>query len=314
MMDKVSMICTVYNDQKEIESLLNDINRQTMIPDEIVIADGGSKDNTIELINNYGYQSKCSINLLQGKRLNISQGFNEAIKNTKNAIIIIMSTGHRYDENFINELYEKYRKTNADIVFAPIRGNNKTKFSKLYNQTFLKGKYGSRIPSNHGVLVKKDVFKKIGLFYEKFIYAGEDAEFFDRARANNLYIECAENAIMEWDVPNNLKQFQKQVKGYTIAKMQIESLQIIKKYKLTYILLVTFITSLALLLFKQYFFGSIFFFLYLLILIYRCLKSGIRSYILKHYRELYEIKIIMQNLSKLNKQYKVDKKVIEKLN
>lgn len=309
---KVSVVCTVYNDQNEIEKMLDDISNQTLLPNEIVIADGGSKDNTIKIVNDYKEKSGIDINLIYGARLNISQGFNTAIKKSQNDIIVIMSTGNRYDKNFIKELVEKFSETNADIVFAPIRGNENSKFSILYNKAFLKNKYGNRIPSNHGVLIKKEVFKKIGLFYENFIYAGEDAEFFERAKKSNLNIECAEQAKLEWDVPNSLKDFKKQIRNYTIAKMQIESFKIFKNYKRDYLTLLILIAILILIIIKQYHIAIILISMFIVFLLCNCLKNGIKTFIIKQYRNWYEIKIIIFNLNKLNKKYKVNKELIEK--
>lgn len=313
MQENISVVCTVFNDQNEIENLLDDINLQEIQPCEIVIADGGSKDNTIKIINDYKKNCQINIKLIYGERLNISQGFNKAIKNSENDIIVIMSTGNKYDKNFIKELIKKHKETKADIVFAPIRGNNSTQFSELYNNTFLNGKTGSRIPSNHGVLVNKSVFKKIGLFYEKFIYAGEDAEFFERARNNKLNAKCAENAKLQWDVPNNIKKFKKQVKAYTIAKMQIESTDILKKYKKDYcdiLLLILFLTCIAL---KQYYMEITLIVIYILNLIYRYLKGNIKEYMFLKYRRWLEMKTIMCNLKVFSNKYRVNIEFIEKL-
>lgn len=313
MNKKISVVCTVFNDQNEIEDLLKDIDNQKVKPDEIVIADGGSKDDTIKIINAYKEKTKININLIEGKRLNISQGLNEAIKNSKYDTVIIMGTGNRYDKEFINELNKRHEETEADIVFAPIRGNNNFKFSKLYNKAFLNAEYGSRIPSNHGVLIEKSVFTKIGLFYEKFIYAGEDAEFFDRARENNMKIECAEDAKLEWDVPNNRKSLKKQIRAYTIAKMQIESLDLLKKYKGKYNTILLFIILLILLILEHYYFVLVAMIILIFNYIYKCCKKDIKTYILINYRQWFEIKVILCNLNKLSKRYRVDKKIIEKL-
>ena len=313
MENKISIICTVFNDQDEIKRLLEDINMQTLLPNEIIIADGGSKDDTVKIIKNYKDNNIININLISGERLNISQGLNVAIKNSKNEVIVIMSTGNRYDKNFIKELFEKFTETNADIVFAPIRGNNDSKFSKLYNRSFLNNEYGSRIPSNHGVLIKKEVFEKIGLFYEKFIYAGEDAEFFERARINELHIECAENAKIKWDVPNNLKTFKKQINNYTIAKIQIESFSIFKKYRNNYIIILMLIITILSILYSKYYVGTILAIMYAFLLIYKYLKNEIDMYMLREYRRWLEIKIILSNLNKFKNKYKVNKEIIEKL-
>ncbi len=45
---KVSVIATVLNEGQAIERLLESLAAQTRPPDEVVIADGGSTDETVE--------------------------------------------------------------------------------------------------------------------------------------------------------------------------------------------------------------------------------------------------------------------------
>jgi len=52
-MIKISLICTVLNEQKSMGAFLDSIEIQTKKPDEIVIVDGGSNDKTVEIIKNY---------------------------------------------------------------------------------------------------------------------------------------------------------------------------------------------------------------------------------------------------------------------
>jgi glycosyltransferase involved in cell wall biosynthesis len=42
---KVSLIATVRNEHATIEALLTSIAAQSLLPDQVVIADGGSSDN-----------------------------------------------------------------------------------------------------------------------------------------------------------------------------------------------------------------------------------------------------------------------------
>jgi glycosyltransferase involved in cell wall biosynthesis len=48
---KTSLITTVYNEQNSISDFLKSIFEQTLLPDEIVIVDGGSKDQTVQMIS-----------------------------------------------------------------------------------------------------------------------------------------------------------------------------------------------------------------------------------------------------------------------
>ena len=221
----VSVVTTVYNDEKYITRFIDGILSQTYMPDEIVIADGGSTDRTKEIINDY-IKNNENIRLVVGERWNIGQGFNKAIENSKNDNVIIMAVGNVYDKDFIKEMIYTYKKehsksSNTEIICAPIRGKNNTFFNKLYNTLCNNMNVGIESPSNHGVLVNKRVFRNLGLFCEDFFYAGEDAEFFlRRVACSKFEVVCSKKSKLYWDIPENFVEFKKQIKMYSIGEMQ----------------------------------------------------------------------------------------------
>ncbi len=50
---KVSLIATVKNEGENLRNLLDSILDQTLLPDEVVICDGGSTDNTCAILEEY---------------------------------------------------------------------------------------------------------------------------------------------------------------------------------------------------------------------------------------------------------------------
>lgn len=306
----ISVVCTTFNDKKEIRNLIEDFLSQKLLPSEFVVADGGSKDETLEIVKEYLDQDKFRIKVISGKRLNISQGFNEAIINASCPFVVIAGTGNRYDKLYLSELWKVHQETNADIVFAPIRGMETTPFSVKYNTAFLGGKKGNRIPSNHGALIKKSVFSKIGLFYECFIYAGEDAEFYDRARSNGISIACADKAVLEWDVPKDWVQFKKQIKNYTIAAMQIDSNStLLKRYMKNIVLALSVVIGIAMSLAglkAGILLSSVAILAYLL----KGFKIGFEKFYFSQYRLWYQMYIILKNLKLLTSENKVNSEFI----
>lgn len=302
----ISVVCTVYNDQTEILDLLNDVVKQSMKPSELVIADGGSKDHTVQLINDFARTSPVPVHLITGKRLNISQGFNTAIKNANASVIVVMGTGNAYESNFLEALAETYIRTNADVVYAPIRGKETTSFALKYNRAFLNGSYGSRIPSNHGVMIRREVFEKIGLFYEHFVYAGEDAEFFDRVQKMKLKVACAENAYVYWDVPRNIEQFKKQIKHYTIAQMQINSnAWILKKHRKNLCVVGAILLSLGLTLLGKCIIGAGLLCLVICSYMLTILRKP-SDQLLVQYRRWLELGVTVSNWKIMKSEFKVD--------
>lgn len=217
-------VTTVYNNEDEIVDYLDNMLCQTMPPDQIIIADGGSSDNTSRIVDHYAKNSQCIIKLIYGKRLNIAEGFNEAIRKADNSIIAITAIGNRYKSDYFEILYNMMVNYNYDICYGAVRGTKKNTFQVTYANTFLNGDRGECLPigSNHGVLIKKSIIEITGYFYEKFYYAGEDTEFYQRANDMGAISKCIEEAYMEWDTPKDIIGFIKQIKYYTIARMQIE--------------------------------------------------------------------------------------------
>ena len=87
---------------------------------------------------------------------------------------------NRYESDYFEKLIQKVLEKNIDGAYSPVRGLDTNDFSRSYNKQLLNGEYGQHmeIASNHGVLLKKSIFVDLNYFYEKFIYAGEDTEFY----------------------------------------------------------------------------------------------------------------------------------------
>lgn len=215
-----SVVATVYNDEREIKELLDDISGQSCRPKEIIIVDGGSADATCKIIREY---SAADINLIRGKRYNIAQGLNTAIKAAKTKWIVIMAAGNHYEKNYCEALILALtgKEKEADGTYGALDGRTDTFFGRLYHQLFIQKDVG--VPTNHGALLKKELFEEIGYFYEGFVYAGEDLEFYIRALKNNKLFLYTDQTTVVWDTPQNYKEYFKQRDRYILSELQIFS-------------------------------------------------------------------------------------------
>lgn len=272
-MQLYTIIATSYNDEHEIGNYLSNVVQQRVLPKEIIIADGGSKDNTVFIVKEFSKKSPVPIRLVMNGRLNISQGYNLAVKHVKTPYILITGIGNIYDKNFSYECLKKIDDDGSDLIYGPIKGVDKTKFSRLFNKAFLNGNDGKiqTIGSNHGVMINKAIFEKFGYFLEGFKYAGEDTEYYYMLKKNNISTSIAENAIVFWKTPQSTKEFIKQRKNYTIAELQLEDLQKSRnKYCKCFTLILAFSALLiSLLIYNKY---ALLIFI-LLSVIYLCYKE-----------------------------------------
>ena len=225
---RYSIIATSYNDARNIDAYMKSIIDFEVQPEELVVVDGGSKDNTEEEIKKYTTETQFDIRtIFDGTRRNISEGYNEAIKQCRSEWILITGIGNTYKPEYISVLINAIEDSKADMAYGPFIGNDVNEFSKIYNKAFLKGNkpfdYGQA--SNRGVLIHKSVFERCGYFYENFIYAGEDTEFYNRVKEYGIYSVYTEKAIVNWDPPINLQQAMKKTRVNAIADMQLMNLK-----------------------------------------------------------------------------------------
>ena len=173
----LSIIIPALNEEKYLPLLLKEIKKQNFADDlEIIVADAGSEDKTVEIAKNYG----CKI--VQGGLP--AKGRNEGAKIAQGDIFLFMDADNIYlPENFLKNLLKEFEKRKLDIASFPIypNGNGFDKFAyKIYNSFVWSIQRFSAYATN-SVLVRKNIHQKIGGFDEE-IKIAEDHFYAKTAR------------------------------------------------------------------------------------------------------------------------------------
>ena len=100
---KISLISTVLNEARSLPTLLDSIAAQTRLPDEVIICDGGSTDNTIDLLR---AERRFPLRVIERPGANISQGRNLAIAEASGEVIACVDAGVRLDPQWLEKLVE----------------------------------------------------------------------------------------------------------------------------------------------------------------------------------------------------------------
>src|SRR5688572_1847674 len=107
----ISVIVTVLNEEDTVEALLNALLQQTVLPKEVVIVDGGSDDNTWNMLEIWKKKSELPFTLLTTQKPgNRSVGRNEAIQKTTTELIAITDAGCIPDKKWLEELLKAYHQ------------------------------------------------------------------------------------------------------------------------------------------------------------------------------------------------------------
>jgi glycosyltransferase involved in cell wall biosynthesis len=208
---KTSLITTVYNEQDSIADFLKSIFEQTQLPDEIIIVDGGSKDQTVQKITEFKFpDSKKVPNIkLLFKDGNRSVGRNEAIEKASGDIILISDAGCILDKDWVKNITAPFANKKVDVVAGYYKGIAKNIFQKCLIPYVLvmedKLDKDNFLPATRSMALRKSVWKKVGKFNEKLSH-NEDYVFANKLKKINAKIFFCKDAIVNWIPRTNLKQ------------------------------------------------------------------------------------------------------------
>jgi glycosyltransferase involved in cell wall biosynthesis len=177
----VSIITVVYNGEKYIEETIKSIIAQSYTKIEFVLIDGGSTDNTINIIKKYTDHISYWIT---EKDQGISDAFNKGIRQASGEIIAILNADDWYEEDAIALIVKEFTELNCDIVCSKIRLFNNEVNYKVKSSS-LQGIRQNMTIWHPGMFCKRKVYEKIGV-YNTEIQILMDYEFILRVLAKNL--------------------------------------------------------------------------------------------------------------------------------
>jgi len=188
MSNNISVISTILNEEKSIESLIQSLLNQSIQPDEIIIVDGGSTDRTCEILEKLSQKNKrlkviidptCSLKYSNGP---IARGRNIAIKNSNNSIIVCADAGCVYKNDWLDEITTPLKEFDFSFGGACVEEKNITSWD-FAAAPFLgfdlatKNMHRSPTGTARSLGFHKYVWDESGGFPETSLL-GEDTEFF----------------------------------------------------------------------------------------------------------------------------------------
>lgn len=171
----LSIIIPTLNEEKYLPLALKEIKKQSFKDYEIIVADAGSKDKTVEIAKSFD----CRI--VRGGLP--AKGRNEGAKVARGGLFLFTDADNIFfPENFLEKLTKEFNKRNLGVASFPIYPD-KNRFDKfvfwLYNLSVKLSQ--SFLPhATNSILIKREIHQKINGFDEE-IKIAEDHDYARRA-------------------------------------------------------------------------------------------------------------------------------------
>lgn len=190
---KVSIITVCMNSEGTIQDTLLSVSRQTHPELEHIIFDGGSTDDTVEIIElNISSNSR----LITGRDSGIYDAMNKAVGFCTGDILLFLNSDDMLvDENVVSNVVRQFQDTGAHILCAGIKYFDRDPGTKIVRtwmpKEFSKGRIASGWhPPHPGFFCRTSIFRELGGFNTVYRIVA-DFDFMIRACSayhNNVHI------------------------------------------------------------------------------------------------------------------------------
>lgn len=215
---EVSIICTVLNEGQSIKRLLGSLAEQSRPADEIIFVDGGSSDNTVAILENFGRERHLPLKVIVAPGANISRGRNVAIEAAAGPIIASTDAGVRLDKDWLAALLKPFQnELSVQVVGGFFTPDPQTAFEVAMGATVLPRladlNPAAFLPSSRSVAFLKSGWAAAGRYPEWLDYC-EDLIFDFRLLDVTGPFAFAPEAVVYFRPRSNLGDFFKQYYRY----------------------------------------------------------------------------------------------------
>jgi len=177
-MKKVSAVIVTFNNAVMLKNLLADLSNQTLLPDEIIVVDSASKDNTSMMVKNE-FPDVRYLRLPEntGSAGGYYEGIKAALANSD--LIWTLDDDVRLERDSLEELVKGFEKLDTAVELSSVRSVGVRQPNVAPHRLDIFPWRGS--------LIKTEIIKKYSLPIKEFFIYGEDLEYAMRFNSKGLH-------------------------------------------------------------------------------------------------------------------------------
>jgi glycosyltransferase involved in cell wall biosynthesis len=215
----VSVVVPALDEESSIMALLEALAGQTLAPAEIVVADGGSRDRTRELVREFASRSGVPVLLVETERGLPGRNRNAAIARASREWFACIDAGTRPRRDWLERLCEAARREpGARVVFGQYEALAESFFERAAAVVYVPPP-GAPVRSTASCMIHLTAWEAAGPFRED-LRSAEDLLFFRALDAARVPSTHAPGAVVAWELRPTLASTFAKFQTYARANMR----------------------------------------------------------------------------------------------
>ncbi len=193
----IDVIVPSYNQQDYLPDCIDSILSQTVKPNNVIIVDDGSTDNSLNIAGSYPVSVVSQVNK------GLSSARNTGIMNSTADYCFFLDADDMITENAIERITEEIEKTNADIIAPSLKeiglGNAVVIINpEIKLEDFTKGNY---LPC--ACAVKRKTLLKVGGYSPRMVHGYEDMHLWINLLTRGVHVATIPEPLFLYRVKEN---------------------------------------------------------------------------------------------------------------
>jgi glycosyltransferase involved in cell wall biosynthesis len=207
MTEPVSLVVPLRNEEASLAMLVESIRRQTRLPDEVILVDGGSTDATVELARSLT-RGDARFRIIEAGPATPGRGRNVGIAAASHVWIALTDAGIRLEPDWLAHLCRRVEhEPGIEVVYGNLEPLTDSFFERCAALAYgpakrLREDGLSRGPSVASMLLRRSVWERAGGFPDH--RAAEDLIFFERIEQASCRVGWAPQALVWWQLQPSL--------------------------------------------------------------------------------------------------------------
>lgn len=221
----LSVIVPVLNEEKSIDALLTGLTKQTLPPNEVIIVDGGSADQTWQILKKWqGDKLAFDLVLIEKKNANRSVSRNLGIKRASSDVVALTDAGCVPKPDWLELLTEPFvTDRNTQVVAGFYDPAPKSwwedvlaQYTSVRDWNFHESIF---LPSSRSIAFTKQIWEAVGKYPEE-LDTCEDLVFATHLKENATGWRVVKEAQVIWQQPKTLSELSHKIYQYALGDLE----------------------------------------------------------------------------------------------